>query len=145
MRFPVFPHLPCRPARPEQLSLLWLHSSSGLSPKCLARHFSVRAPLLRIFYRSAHQFRRNPHNPKAPTPWVKDPRSGFLTRFAVYSSFGLAGLFHPANALRLSLQGFPLPRSCINSSPMLCRHVVFPWLRSRLLVDGTNGAPAIHS
>lgn len=48
--------------------------------------------------------------PRHPTPWFV-PRSGFLTLCVVYSSFGLAGLFHPANALRLSLQGFPLPRS----------------------------------
>jgi hypothetical protein len=82
LRFPAFPQLPCRPARPEQLSLLWFNSSSGPPPKCLARHPSVRAPLLRISHRLAHSFRRNLHNPEA------------------IPSFGLSSAFRVSHPLR---------------------------------------------
>jgi len=44
------------------------------------------------------------------------PHPGILTLSTVSSSIGLAGLFHPANALRLSLQGFSLSRSRTSSS-----------------------------
>lgn len=43
--------------------------------------------------------------PKIPLSGLRCRRAGFLTPFAAYSSFGPAGLFHPANALRLLPSG----------------------------------------
>jgi hypothetical protein len=80
----------------------------GISPKDPARYLSIRAPLMGLSHRSAHQFRRSLLLPVLPSHRVCVPRSGFLTLFAVYSSLGLAGLFHPANALRFHPSGsFP--------------------------------------
>jgi len=60
--------------------------------------------------RSAYPFQRSPHTPESPTLRVTVPRAGFLALFAGYSSTGLAGLFHPANALRLLPSGISPPK-----------------------------------
>lgn len=52
--------------------------------------------------------------------------------------------FAPLTPIGLHLQGFPLPRSRVNSSPTLFRLAVFHRLRSRHLVDGTFGARTLQ-
>lgn len=64
-----------------------------------------------ISCRSAHTFRKSPHTPEASTLRVKGRVQGSFALFTVYSSFGLVGLFHPTNALRLRpSRGFPLEK-----------------------------------
>jgi hypothetical protein len=77
-----------------------------------------------ISCRSTHAFRRSPHTPRASTLRVKGRVQGSFALFAVYSSFGLAGLFHPANALRLHLQGLPSRVGDTDSSSASGRLVV---------------------
>lgn len=103
---------------------------SRVFSRSIPSHASFRkrseTPLLDFRGRSAHPFRQSPHNPEASTPRVKVPRAGFLALFAACSSVGPAGLFHPANALRLFLQGFPLLESRTSSSLAVA---VLPFLR----------------
>lgn len=73
----------------------------------------------------AHAFRRSPHTPGFPFPGY-GPRSGFLTRFAACSSTGLAGLFHPANALRLLPSGDSPPKEPPWLFARPCRLAVAP-------------------
>lgn len=86
----------------------------GNAPEGFARHLSMRAPLLRIPCRLTHTFRRKRRNPKGPNRWVKLRIQGFPPSLRFDSSFGLVSLFHPTNAFRLFLQGFPLLRSSPN-------------------------------
>lgn len=124
LRTPVFPCLPSRSERPERLSPPAVTPSSRLSPKVFATAprndispglplpFGACVPMESTFSRSSI------------SGFV--PYPGILTLSTVFSSIGLAGLFHPANALRLYLQGFPLSRSCANSSLAVA---VLPLLR----------------
>lgn len=96
----------------------------GISPEELVRHLSVANTSPEIPCRSAYEFRRNLLPPAPPKRPGYVPRSGFRTRFAVCSSLGLAGLFHPANALRLRPTGsFPLkePRQLFAAALPSCR------------------------
>lgn len=88
---------------------------SGFPPEGLARHLAMRAPLLgfpavrRMRSEGVYSSQRS-----HPPGYV--PRSGFLTRCAASSSFGLAGLFHPATPFGFTLQGVSLSRSRADSS-----------------------------
>src|SRR5262249_11432556 len=73
------------------------------------------------------------------------PRSGTLTLFAVYSSLGPAGLFRPANALRLPPSGISPPRK---QSELVAR--TLPSCRSSgstalLLLRVRAAAPAVSA
>jgi hypothetical protein len=108
--FPVFLHTPHCSARPElqsppafSLPFRAFSRSSGSSP--------LDASTSRgICHRSAHHVPWESTYPREFHPSSYGPRPGFLTRFAAYSSLGLAGLFHPANALRFLPPGISPPK-----------------------------------
>jgi hypothetical protein len=138
-RFPVFLHRSCCSARPElrsprAFSLLYRASSLRL-----AGRVSTPAPLLGLSRRSAHSFRRSPHNPVRPTAPVKVRVQGFSpsSRFAPPSA--LQVYFTPQTPFGFTLQGFPLFRSCHSSSLQRCRLAVGPEVALPLLASGSSG------
>jgi hypothetical protein len=112
---------------PSCVPLLRFCSPSGLSPEGPARRLAARAPLVGISCRSAHPFRRSPHNPVRPTARVRVRVQGFSTssRFAPPSASRV--YFTPLTPFGFTLQGLPLSESRDSSSlPLLpsCRFSV---------------------
>jgi hypothetical protein len=95
--------------------------------------------------RSAYSFWRSPHTPEDPTLRVKVRIQGFSPSFRFAPPPASRVYVTPQPPFGFSLQGFPLPRSCTDSSPARCRLVVLQRLASRILVCGTSGAPSPQS
>jgi hypothetical protein len=102
--------------------------STGTSPIRILLPFGACVPAESTYPRASH---RSGYG----------PRSGFLTLFAGCSSTGLAGLFHPTNALRLSPSGISPPeeqRRLFARALPSCRSPEVGLPRPRC---GTPGAP----
>jgi len=113
----------------------------GLLPTCLPPPLGVSTSP-GIPCRSAHPFRRSPHSPRGSIPRVTVRVQGFSpsSRFAPPSASRV--YFTPLTPFGFPLQGFPLPRSCANSSLASCRRVVAPSVaHSSPRNDETAGAP----
>jgi len=96
----------------------------GLLLKAPARHLSMGATSPGIPVPFSVCVPKESTYPRRSHLRVKVPRAGNLTLFAACSSLGLAGLFHPANALRLHPSGIsPLkePRQLIAAAVPSCR------------------------
>jgi hypothetical protein len=100
----------------------------------------MQTPLLGISNRLAHPFRRKPHTPRSSTSPVKFRIQGFSPSLRFTPPSASQVYFTPLTPFGFSLQGFPLPRSRTDSSPVLYRLAACPWLRSHRLEGGSNGA-----
>lgn len=100
---PTVPHL-CRDGFIPSCDL---SSSESLSPASRA-DLRSSAPPCRGFLPSSRLHRRCPRLQEVPSSRCV-PSSGFLGLSTACSTFGFAGLFHPAATSRVSVQGF-LPR-----------------------------------
>jgi hypothetical protein len=69
--------------------------------------------------------RRHPHTRGVPVPRF-GPSLAFRTPSTVFAAAGLAGLFRPAAASRISLQGFVPHRGADRLSPIVCPRAVGP-------------------
>jgi len=130
VRSPVFPCSPCVLVRPGSFPSCGFAPLQGLLPKVSLAPLDASYLSWEFRCRSAYAFRRSPLFPRLP-PLGYGPRSGLLTLFAASSSFGLAGLFRPADALRLRPSGVSPPREPRCSSTAPCRPVVFQQVRTR--------------
>jgi len=83
--------------------------------------------------------------PKIPLFGLRFRIQGFSPSFRFTPPPALRVYFTPHPPFGFTLQGFPLPRSCANSSPAPCRLAVLHRLASRILVCGTSGAPSPQS
>jgi len=113
---PVFPRSSFCPARPGQSSppAVWLPFRAF--SRRSRPHLAVRAPPLAFPCRSAHSFQRSPHSPEVSTPRVTVRVQGFSPSSRFTPPPASRVYFTPLTPFDFSLQGFPLPRSCANSS-----------------------------
>lgn len=79
-----------------------------------------------IRHRLAHEFRWSPHNPEGSHTSVMVRVQGFSPSSRFSPPLAVRVCFTPLTPFGFSLQGVPLPRSCIDSSPTPCRRAVFP-------------------
>ena len=100
----------------------------------------MQTPLLGISYRLAHLFRGKPHTPASSTSPVKVRIQGFSPSLRFHPPSASQVYFTLLTPFGFSLQGFPLSRSCCDSSSPPCRPAACPWLRSHRLESGSSGA-----
>jgi len=111
----------------------------GFLSNSLAGRVSTPAPFLGLSHRSAHSFRKSPHNPVRPTAPVKVRVQGFSPSSRLAPPSASRVYFTPQTPFGFTLQGFPHFRSCHSSSLQSCRLAVAPSVALPLLASGSSG------
>jgi hypothetical protein len=146
LRSLVFPSIPTRSGATQTVTpSCGFAPLQGLLPKVSPVTSRCGHLLQGLGCRLAHSFRRSPHTPEGPTPRVKVRMQGFSPSFRLTPPPASRVYFTPLTPFGFSLQGFPLPRSWVDSSPTPCRPAVLQWLASRSLGRGPAGAPSPQS